>query len=517
MLLGRRYGRLPHPTPHAQGLPRLPPGAGHRPRAPARDRPGRLPQLRLRADRHPGARIHRGAAGQGRRGGRQAAVPLHRQRRAGRGAALRPDRAVRALRRPASRPARHAVQALPPGAGVAGREHATGPLPRVPAVRLRHDRHDLERGRHRGGVGHRRPAGRPGLRALHRARQQPHGPQRPAGGAGPGRGLGAPAAGARQAGQGRRRGGRGGDGRAGRRDAGPGPPGAVPGAARGRQRRPARPARRGLRGQRHRGGGHRPAAPAGRRGGRERPPARALPDRPEHRPRPRLLHRHRLRDVSRRPAAGRRGLRRRSLRQPGQPVHQPGAARRRRVARPRPPARRHGGAGPAGHGRDDGAGAGHPVRRRRAGRLPGPGGAAAGRRGRRRGLSRRPQAGPAARLRGAEGLPPGDHRGLRRAGPGHVAAQGPGRRHPAGGGGRRRGRRGPRRSGGEQPPTGGDCPGRWGGPKALAAAVRPRRDRARRPRRGWIGRRHPGRPPPAGAPGRCCRRPRATGSSPWRR
>ena len=93
----------------------------------------------------------------------------------GRDVALRFDLTVPFARFAAQHlgPARHAVQALPPGPGVAGREHPAGPLPRVPAVRLRHDRHHLQRGRHRGGPGHRRPAGGPRLRAVHRPRQQP--------------------------------------------------------------------------------------------------------------------------------------------------------------------------------------------------------------------------------------------------------------------------------------------------------------------------------------------------------
>ena len=124
---------------------------------------------------------------QGRRGVGQADLPLHGSRRPRRRPALRPDRAVRALRRPVHRPARHAVQALSHGPGLARREHRARPLPRILAVRFRHHRHHVQRRRHRDGPGHSRPDARPRFRALRDSRQQSPGPQRPAGGAGPGR------------------------------------------------------------------------------------------------------------------------------------------------------------------------------------------------------------------------------------------------------------------------------------------------------------------------------------------
>ena len=89
-------------------------------------------------------------------------------------------------------------------------------------------------------------------------------------------------------------------------------------------------------------------------------------------PRARLLHRHHLRDVPDRPARHRQRLLRRAVRQPRQPVHEAGAARRRRVARPRSAPRRDGGAEASAPDRADdaGAGAGRAVRRGPARRLP---------------------------------------------------------------------------------------------------------------------------------------------------
>ena len=95
-------------------------------------------------------------------------------------------------------------------------------------------------------------------------------------------------------------------------------------------------------------------------------------------PRPGLLHRHDLRDVPARQAGHRQRLLRRPLRQPRRPVHQAAAARRRRVAGPRPAAGGDGGAGAAAEGRDAGPGAGRAVRRRPARRLPAHGAHAAG-------------------------------------------------------------------------------------------------------------------------------------------
>ena len=59
-----------------------------------------------------------------------------------------------------------AVQALSHRHGLAGRGAAGRPVPRVHAVRLRHDRHRVERRRHRDRPGHQRPDGRPRLRAV---------------------------------------------------------------------------------------------------------------------------------------------------------------------------------------------------------------------------------------------------------------------------------------------------------------------------------------------------------------
>ena len=51
-----------------------------------------------------------------------------------------------------------AVETLPHRHGLAGREHAARPLPRVHAVRFRHHRHPLHRRRHRNRPGDPRPA-----------------------------------------------------------------------------------------------------------------------------------------------------------------------------------------------------------------------------------------------------------------------------------------------------------------------------------------------------------------------
>ena len=63
---------------------------------------------------------------------------------------------------------------------LARREHAARPLPRVHAVRLRHDRHPLAGRRHRNGAGDPRPVPGAGLRRFHDPRQQSPGADRPA-------------------------------------------------------------------------------------------------------------------------------------------------------------------------------------------------------------------------------------------------------------------------------------------------------------------------------------------------
>ena len=76
--------------------------------------------LRLLPDRHPGAGVRGGAAGQGRRRDRQAGLPVHRPRRPGRGPALRPDRAVRPVHGRAPRraaPARSSAGTRPRSGG----------------------------------------------------------------------------------------------------------------------------------------------------------------------------------------------------------------------------------------------------------------------------------------------------------------------------------------------------------------------------------------------------------------
>ena len=74
-----------------------------------------------------------------------------------------------------------AVQAVSHRHGLAGGEAAARPLPRVHAVRLRHDRHRLERLRHRNAVRHSRPDRADRVREVHGPRQQPPAAQRPAG------------------------------------------------------------------------------------------------------------------------------------------------------------------------------------------------------------------------------------------------------------------------------------------------------------------------------------------------
>ena len=79
------------------------------------------------------------------------------------------------------------LEALSHRHGLAGREYAARPLPRVHAVRLRHHRHPLRRRRHRDGPGHPRPLPPARLPRVHHPPEQPHGAHRLAGAAGPGR------------------------------------------------------------------------------------------------------------------------------------------------------------------------------------------------------------------------------------------------------------------------------------------------------------------------------------------
>ena len=85
------------------------------------------------------------------------------------GDAVRSDGAAGPLRRPAYGRAGHAVQALSHRHGLAGREAAARPLPRIHAVRFRHDRHALARRRYRNGAGHPRFAAGPRLRRISRS------------------------------------------------------------------------------------------------------------------------------------------------------------------------------------------------------------------------------------------------------------------------------------------------------------------------------------------------------------
>ena len=242
------------------------------------------------------------------------------------------------VRRPAHRRAGHAVQALPHRHRLARREHAARPLPRIHAVRLRHDRHPLARRRYRNGAGHPRLAacaiGFEAFTIRVNNRLVLNGLLERSS-AWPTRATAMPA-GARQA------------------------------SARSAPRRS--PTENGRRRGRHAeqadevlklaelirqqttrsfasSSRSSPATRQGKAGvdrlrrnacGRARPagvPEERLQARRLDRPRPRLLHRHDLRNVPGRPADDRQRLLRRPLRQPGGPVHQAGAARHRRLAR----------------------------------------------------------------------------------------------------------------------------------------------------------------------------------------
>ena len=174
-VLGPRRGRgfrsdamthATHHAPHAQGFPRLSAGGDDPARAAHRHRPAGLSLLRLHAHRHAGPGIPGDPGRQRGRGDRQAALQVPGPRRPLGRPAVRPDGAAGPLRRPARRRAGRAVQALSHRRGLAGREHAARPLPRVHAVRLRHHRHPLDRRRHRDGPGHPRPLPPDRLRAI---------------------------------------------------------------------------------------------------------------------------------------------------------------------------------------------------------------------------------------------------------------------------------------------------------------------------------------------------------------
>ncbi len=101
---------------------------------------------------------------QGGRRDRQAALQVLRPGQAVGGFAVRSYRAAGAFRRAARRRAGRALQTLPHRHRLAGREHAARPVPRVHAVRFRHDRHAPR------GLGHRDRAGDPRPVAGHRLR-----------------------------------------------------------------------------------------------------------------------------------------------------------------------------------------------------------------------------------------------------------------------------------------------------------------------------------------------------------
>ena len=246
------------------------------------------------------------------------------------------------------------------------------------------------------------------------------------------------------------------------------------------------------------------------------PPGRALPDRPQHRPRPRLLHRHRLRGVPRRPA-------------PGSARSAPAAATTTWPAST--PSQALPGVG-ASLGLDRLLAAMEELGLLAAtatmapvlvtqfdaaapGRLP-----ALAARLRAAGIG--VEVYPDARKLGPQ-LAYAERKGFRLAiiagsdelAAGHLAAQGPGRRHPAArwptptwstqvcAAAARRTVRPERRQSGLQTGSGsGRCVGVEVGVGGLE---------------GQSDARAPARPPPAAGPGPCCRRPRATGSSPWRR
>ena len=247
---------------------------------------------------------------------------------------LRPDRAAGPLRRRARARAGLPLPPLPDPAGLPGRAPAAGPLPRVLPVRHRRHRprRALSASRRRGGRGrHRHPRG-PGHRVCHPPYQQPP-PDEAAARRGGNRVRGRPDRGAARGRQDREEGSR-------RRRPHPRRLGPEPRVGREAARvhlgfrlgsrrdrigalHPPRQGRVG--GRRGGGGGPHDGRSRGRRG--------LLRPRPGHRPRPRLLHRHRVRDPPRRPPGAGEHLLRRPLRRPRRPVHDHAPPRRRDLDR----------------------------------------------------------------------------------------------------------------------------------------------------------------------------------------
>ena len=138
-----RAKRRAHRAEDPQGVPGLPPGEGIPPPVHRQDAAGRVRTVRLSAHRHAGPRVRRGAPRQGRRGDGQGGLPFHGPRRARRGHALRPHRALCAVHGGAPRRGGPPLPPLARGQGVARREHAARPLPRVHAGRFRRGRDRL--------------------------------------------------------------------------------------------------------------------------------------------------------------------------------------------------------------------------------------------------------------------------------------------------------------------------------------------------------------------------------------
>ena len=145
-------GKKPYFPPHAARLPRLSAGGDDSPRTPHGNGPAGLSFLRLQSHRHAGPGVPGDPHRQGRRRDRQATLSLPGRRRACGRAAVRSHRAAGPFCRAAHRRVGHALQTIPHRHRVARRKAPGRPLPRVHAVRLRHDRHPLHRLRYRDGA-----------------------------------------------------------------------------------------------------------------------------------------------------------------------------------------------------------------------------------------------------------------------------------------------------------------------------------------------------------------------------
>ena len=169
-----------HHSPHAERFPRLSAGSDDSARAADRHGPAGLSLLRLQPDRHAGLEYLEILAG---KGSEETDKQLYKfQDHGGRWVGLRFDLTV-----PLARfAAQHVnelgmpLQAIPHRHGLAGREHAARPLPRVHAVRFRHHRHPLGRRRHRNRPGDPRSVAGDRLQRLHHPPEQPHGADGPA-------------------------------------------------------------------------------------------------------------------------------------------------------------------------------------------------------------------------------------------------------------------------------------------------------------------------------------------------